>query len=173
MKKTSLHACLLLFLLAVLASLAVGQTIPGTLTYTEKITTYTVPSGDCAGAVQHTDSYYWTFTDPSGGAHSFPNPSVYFYEFYTNLCKFNEYFPADEWSSDGLYYLQGTSGSATEESVTLAGGYLNPKYLIMGVTYAPPGGNAQSYVSYGTTDFVGNTSMNSSLLSGYFVAKQS
>ena len=47
-------------------------------------------------------------------------------------------------------------------------GYINPKYLIMGVTYAPPGGNSQSYVSYQTTNFVGNTSMDESINTNNF-----
>jgi hypothetical protein len=38
-----------------------------------------------------------------------------------------------------------------------AQGYINTKYLIMGVTYAPPGGSASS-VSYQNTNIVGNTS---------------
>jgi len=47
--------------------------------------------------------------------------------------------------------------------VTLYQGYINPKYLIMAVTYAPPGGNSQSYVSYQTTNFVGNTTVDGSI----------
>jgi uncharacterized protein (TIGR03437 family) len=35
--------------------------------------------------------------------------------------------------------------------------YVNPKYLIMGVTYAPPGGNSLSYVSYQNSNIVGNS----------------
>jgi hypothetical protein len=54
------------------------------------------------------------------------------------------------------------SGTYTGPTVT---GYVNPKYLIMGVTYAPPGGNAQSFASYADTSFVGNTSMNTSSFS--------
>jgi probable HAF family extracellular repeat protein len=40
---------------------------------------------------------------------------------------------------------------------TGAQGYVNTKYLIMGVTYAPPGGSASS-VSYQNTSILGNTS---------------
>jgi Bacterial Ig-like domain (group 3) len=36
-------------------------------------------------------------------------------------------------------------------------GYINPKYVIMGVTYAPPGGSASS-VSYQSSTILGNTS---------------
>jgi hypothetical protein len=63
----------------------------------------------------------------------------------------------------------GTSQATAEVTAyNLEFGYLNPKYLIMGVTYAPPGGNSSSYVSYQNTDFVGNTSMDSESFSqGY------
>ena len=48
-------------------------------------------------------------------------------------------------------------------------GYVNPKYLIMGVSYAPPGGSASS-VSYQTTNVVGNTStITSSFQNGFTV----
>ncbi len=47
-------------------------------------------------------------------------------------------------------------------------GYVNPKYLIMGVTYAPPGGDSSSYVSYQTSSLVGNNTTNtSSFQSGF------
>jgi hypothetical protein len=55
--------------------------------------------------------------------------------------------------------------NATGTYNATATGYVNPKYLIMGVTYAPPGGNAQSYASYSDTSFVGNTSTNTSSFS--------
>ena len=48
---------------------------------------------------------------------------------------------------------QGQSGSATVENFVT--GYVNPKYLIMGVTYAPPG--QQSYVQYTSTNMLGTT----------------
>ena len=50
-------------------------------------------------------------------------------------------------------------------AIPLASGYVNPKYLIMGVTYAPPGGGTGSYVSYQNSTTVGNTSTNSSSFS--------
>jgi uncharacterized protein (TIGR03437 family) len=49
--------------------------------------------------------------------------------------------------------FQNTGLSATITSLTT--GYVNPKYLIMGVTYAPPGGNSSS-VSYQNSNLVGN-----------------
>src|ERR1017187_347713 len=58
------------------------------------------------------------------------------------------------------YYLDGASNY---HGFLYSGsqGYLNPQYLIMGVTYAPPGGSASS-VSYQNTSVVGNTSTNTS-----------
>lgn len=47
------------------------------------------------------------------------------------------------------------SGSATVNEVGAAG-YINPKYVIVGVTYAPPG--PQSYVNYQNSALVSNTS---------------
>ena len=52
-----------------------------------------------------------------------------------------------------------TSGPTLTGGKDISGvqGYVNPRYLIMGVTYAPPGGSGSS-VSYQTTNAVGNTS---------------
>jgi hypothetical protein len=75
-----------------------------------------------------------------------------------------------------IYTLNTATGQATRvASVTgqpfpglvslapqLVTGYVNPKYLIMGVTYAPPGGNSLSFVSYQNSNLVGNTSTISS-----------
>ena len=58
----------------------------------------------------------------------------------------------------GLTFPLSTSGPTLTGGTDLTvQGYINPKYLIMGVTYAPPGGSASS-VSYQTTNVVGNTS---------------
>src|SRR5947209_2848723 len=47
-------------------------------------------------------------------------------------------------------------------------GYVNPKYVVLGVTYAPPG--PQSYVDYTNSTLVSNTSsLNSSFSSSYSV----
>jgi len=60
------------------------------------------------------------------------------------------------------------TGTTTVNSVY--SGYLNPKYIIMGVTYAPPGG-ANSSVSYADTNFVGNTTTLSSGFSQNYTFK--
>ncbi|MGA7216912.1 MAG: hypothetical protein WBX38_01275 [Candidatus Sulfotelmatobacter sp.] len=142
---------------APLASVSFGQTIPGTLTDTEKTTT--TVNGTCTIL---TETYTWTFKDPAGVAHGFPSPSILTsYLSANHSCYGNVISPANEWSSDGLYYLQGTVGSATEETVTGVGGFVNPKYKIVGIAYTVPG--EQSYVQYTDTTMMGtNTSTSSS-----------
>jgi hypothetical protein len=75
----------------------------------------------------------------------------------------NETTSFDSDSTDGLYHLHavGSSGTVT------ANGYINPKYITMGVTYAPPGGSASS-VSYASTSVVGNTTTIMSSMSSMF-----
>ncbi|MFZ0771311.1 MAG: hypothetical protein WCA49_05150 [Candidatus Sulfotelmatobacter sp.] len=165
MRKTLSREGLTLLVLTLTAgvSLATAQAIPGKLTNT--VTTQS-SNGPCGTSV--TTYYAWTFTDPSGGAHTFPEDTITEDNWFRigNQCK-NSFsaFSANEWSSDGLYFLAATGGSG---SIEAASGYLNPKYKIMGVTYAPPGGNTNSSVSYADTNFVGNTATNSSSFSNNF-----
>lgn len=63
-------------------------------------------------------------------------------------------------TSASSYYHLSTGLAATISPVV--SGYLNPKYQIMGVTYAPPGGNSSSFVSYQNSTLVGNNSTNTS-----------
>jgi len=145
----------MLFALAALASSSFGQTIPGTLSDTEKTTTFDNPDG----CIQTTRSYTWTFTDTAGVTHPFPGVS----DMITTTgserwCLTGPQFgPLSTWSSDGLYYLQGTAGSATKETVTAEAGYVDPKYVVVGVTYAPPGPSVNTFVQYLKSTFVGNT----------------
>jgi hypothetical protein len=60
----------------------------------------------------------------------------------------------NEWSTDGRYFLQATGGSG---SVTAEAGYVNPRFLVVGVTYAPPGPSANTFVNYTKSTFVGST----------------
>lgn len=132
--------------------------VSGTLTSTVASSTY-ISCANNQGELLKT-TYSWVFTDSSGGKHSFPGTSGSEVWVGGLNCNFtNEYWSLNAWSSDGLYYVSGTNGS---EAVTSASGYLNPKYKIMMVTYAPPGGNSNSSVSYADTNYVGNTSTNMS-----------
>jgi hypothetical protein len=61
------------------------------------------------------------------------------------------------------------SGTATVTAITTASGYVNPKYIILGVTYAPPG--SQSFVQYTDSTTVGtNTSLTESFAKGASVS---
>jgi hypothetical protein len=49
-----------------------------------------------------------------------------------------------------------TSGSAVL-ACTGVQGYVNPKYVVVGVTYAPPGPSTNTFVNYVNSTYVGNT----------------
>ncbi len=162
-RKSGSRLLMLLSTIVILAGISLGQTIPGTLSSKDTVTD---SSGVCGTSV--TNSYAWTFTDSTGWAHTFPEPTLTENTWFRigNQCKnSNTTTSATEWSSDGLYFLSATGSTGSIQS---ASGYLNPKYKIMGVTYAPPGGNTNSSVSYADTNFVGNTSTNGNSFSKNF-----
>lgn len=140
----------------ILSATSTAQTIPGTLTYT-----VTSNGSGCSGMV--TSYYTWTFTDPSGVHHYFAGTS----EFNVLECKFESSTSLDEWSTDGIYYLQakGSTGSVTAEAGQT--GYIDPKYVVVGVTYAPPGPSSNTFVQYTNSTLVGSTvSVTNSFTSG-------
>jgi hypothetical protein len=69
-----------------------------------------------------------------------------------NACTINYY--ADEWDSNG---------GASITCPPAVQGYLNPKYIVLGVTYAPPG--PQSSVTYTNSQGVGTTTSISNSIS--------
>ena len=111
-------------------------------------------------------TYYtnWTYTD-AYGAHRFSGTSWQI-NGSPALCTGNLYggFTAD--STDGLGYHLATNGSSgTITLPEIHDGYVNPKYVIVGVTYAPPG--PSSFVNYGSSTLVGNeTSLSGSFATG-------
>jgi len=150
------------FVLVLVVFFSLAVVTQAQLTYTKTVQVETF-----CGKQEGVDLYSnWVYTD-SFGTHSFGGTSEYIAPVSENLggkivtCPgTNETTSFNSISTDNLYhvYVTGTVGSV------LALGYVNPKYAILGVTYAPPGG-AASYVSYATTDFVGNTSSISSSIS--------
>jgi hypothetical protein len=169
-----------LFALITMGAASSAQYVPGTLSET---TTSGTPPPSCTERIS---TYNWKFTDTLGDAHSFAAPTeTIVFEGCTASTSCNPHgskqgcltycgcLPStttsrNEWSTDGNYYLEATGGSG---KVTSVSGYVNPKYLIMGVTYAPPGGNnpgTGSSVSYADTNYVGNTSTNSGSFSKNF-----
>lgn len=150
--------------IAIATSLSSAQ-----LTYTKTETNY----GGCPAGVNNATKYSnWVYT-VSGTSHSFNGFDVVEVkgESCTDVGGKIECKPCgeaattslDEPSTDGLAYLQATGGSGTAVLGTL--GWVNPKYQIVGVMYAPPG--SKSTVTYANNTVVGNTtSVSSSFSSG-------
>jgi hypothetical protein len=148
-RKRAMKYAWALFTVAALSPVSFAQTIPGTLTDTSTTTTI---SGCNLG---YLTTYAWTFTDPQGGKHSFSgvsSKSLIYIQLLDDCIPESGSSSLDEWSSDGLYYLEATGASG---SVTAVGGYVNPKYKIIGVMYAPPG--SKSTVTYADNSVVGSS----------------
>jgi uncharacterized membrane protein len=173
MKTVILRACyaVLLFTLTVHAAVAQQKTINvpggGTLSYTYKVTTNT-----CYNKGQQLVSYdnvlYSSFSFTNSGTTTGLSGSVdvvFVLGLGGGSCPTASEPPVTLTATNLQIVFQPYAvpiGSGAAD-VPVYSGYVNPKYLIMGVTYAPPG--AQSYVSYAATNFVGNTSKNSSSFS--------
>ena len=145
----------LLFAITTLSTSSWGQ-----LTNTHTTSPYCFRGSQSWGQI----TYYtnWTYTD-SYGAHLFSGTS-----FQINgspaICPNPTSGGFTASSSDGLGYVLKTNGSSgTITLPTIASGYLNPKYVIVGVTYAPPG--PSSFVNYTNSTLVGNTTSVSSSFS--------
>jgi hypothetical protein len=59
------------------------------------------------------------------------------------------------WTLHQFGFTSGTTYPVTISHNVI--GYIDPKYAVVGVTYAPPGPSANTYVSYLNSTFVGNT----------------
>ena len=165
-------------------SISVGN---GTLSYQ-----YEVQQGSCGSATQTSANMWQGFTyTPSGGtAISLSGNINYIYPCgYYNINGGWDYInnnsSSDDWSNElslsptvsingqnctiNFTASQGSSqGYASTACTTPVTGYINPKYVILGVTYAPPG--PSSYVDYTKSTLVSDTtSLNSSFLSGYSI----
>jgi hypothetical protein len=156
-----------LFAVAVLASLSFGQTVPGTLT--DKVTIITETGCETGGSITE---YAWTFTDTSGVQHTFAGYSEVIKLFISvpvlidgrivyECEETNATDDLTKWSSDGLYYLQGTAGSATEETVTERAGVIDPQFKVLSIVYASPGNLSNdgytNTLTDGTTTSIGNS----------------
>jgi hypothetical protein len=138
---------------------------------------FNIPSND-------TTYSNWVYTDSSDVKHTFNGtdyqerqytaciPSCY--EGHHYVCGVNTTTSLSGFSTDGLYYLTATGGSGSVSPVTSQTGYINPRYIILGVTYAPPGN--QSFVQYANCTLVGTSTSFTSTTSnntGYKVAVSS
>ena len=146
-------------LAAVLASLSLVPAHAGTLTNSHTTSPWCLFSGQYYGQV--TAYYNWVYTD-TYGAHAF-NGTSYVYVGAPAYCNDSKTsFTAN--STDGLgYVLNATGGGGTVTVPTATSGYVNPKYVIVGITYAPPG--PSSFVNYTNSKLVGNTASLSSSFS--------
>lgn len=83
----------------------------------------------------------------------------------THLCGPPSNYPPVTLSSSGIEIIFTPSGTfgGSAAVATVSPGFINPKYVVVGVTYAPPG--PSSYVQYTNATTVGNTSTVSSSFS--------
>jgi hypothetical protein len=140
-------------ILAALTPITMAQ-----LTNTVTVTTYHCPATDSNGSFYTYSN--WAYKDSGGVSHSFQGTT--YYEAQVGNTRSN-YCPArygtlDAFSTDGQYYLQarGSTGSTSGSNV----GFINPKYIVVGVTYAPPG--PTSSVTYTNSILVGTTTTTTS-----------
>jgi len=176
MRKTILQAFFVSIMFTLTAGVASAVTIPagsGTLTYTEKETEVTCTSGD-VGTSSYWSYQYSGFSYTASGVTTPLSSGDYYANSPAPKCDIaaswpNLGFMVTTSQAQTTIVFSTESDTATATVVALYQGYLNPRYLIMGVTYAPPGGNASSYASYGDTNFVGNTSTNTRSFSQNYI----
>jgi hypothetical protein len=182
-KKTVLHACLVLLMLTLTAgaALATTYTIPagsGKLSYTATVITKqcTLPppirgggSVDI-GQIGSTQDYYLstytsfsytvsgTTTPLSGSDHSTSNGN----DIQNGGCGPASSYPPVTLTGPGLEITFTPSGTTGGSASVVSGvtGFVNPKYVVVGVTYAPPG--PSSNVTYTNSTFVGTTTTTTS-----------
>jgi hypothetical protein len=161
------QVCLIVALVAALTALSAAQ-----LSHTTTTGWMGCPKTDPNGnpIPQNATTYSnWAYTDSGGVKHSFPGSDYVekqetycpCYEGHHYTCGTNYTSSLSAFSTDNVYYLHATGAAGTVEPVT--SGWINPKYKIVGVMYAPPG--ASSTVSYGNNTVVGATTSFSSSFS--------
>jgi hypothetical protein len=180
--RTALFSVVLLMLSISLASAATGSTAVsggGTLSWT-----YTSTTQNCWTGVL-TPFTVWNFAsfvyvDSHGAKFSLGLGSAYINSPGGGSCPPNGPQPATgataTFSNAGTNFTltffpqSGGSGSASI-ATTGYSGYVNPKYIILGVTYAPPG--PSSFVNYSNSTLVSNTTSLTSSFSNAFAASES
>jgi hypothetical protein len=158
MEKTISRVCFLLCFVATLTTLSVAQ-----LT---KTTTRGYNGCSSPRPMNETTYSNWVYKDSSGVNHYFNGVDYVEVQedYFQNIggheielqCGESLTTSLDTYSTDGLYYLQatGATGTVTLEGVT---GYVDPKYIVVGVTYAPPGPSTNTFVQYLNSTFFGST----------------
>jgi hypothetical protein len=115
-------------------------------------------AGGATYPLSGTDAYYYLPGGTTGCPPSGPVPGPYLplalpTSYGAGNCVI-DFYPADD------------RGSATIACSGITG-YVDPKYIVVGVTYAPPGPSTNTWVSYSSSTFVGSTnSLSNSFSSG-------
>jgi len=157
------HVCLL-------AALILGLTAFSSAGLTD---TATQSWSGCPTTVAKNKTTYsnWIYTDSAGVQHPFGGSDYkevqikYVVAGHITYCGQNYTSSFTTNSSDGLYTLKATGSLG---SVTMVGypGHVNPKFIVMGVTYAPPG--HASTVSYQNSTSLGTTTASNNSFSSQF-----
>jgi hypothetical protein len=124
--------------------------------------TATLSWAGCPTTVAKNKTTYsgWIYTDAHGIQHTFPGTDYkevqikYYNGHFVTYCGFNTTTSFTTKSTDGIYTMTAT-GNVGLVSPVLITGFVNPKYIVVGITYAPPG--PSSNVSYENSTLVGNT----------------
>jgi hypothetical protein len=159
-----LRRMIMVYLLFSLGALTTGtafaqtnRTIPagsGTLSYT-----ISTNSTGCGGVTESLHVYNnFSYKDPSGTNWPFSGDSVTASPGNANCDGYVDPYPLVLQAGSSIVDFYGTqaggNGSATVTPTNVTG-FINPKFVIVGVTYAPPG--PSSNVTYTNSTFVGNT----------------
>jgi hypothetical protein len=119
--------------------------------------TYHCPATDSTGTTYTYTN--WAYKDSVGASHQFPGSTIVL-EPVNSHQRNGPSCPGstsslDTYAGDGTYFL--TARGATGSVATAERGYVNPKFIVVGVTYAPPGPSTNTYVEYLNSTFVGVT----------------
>jgi hypothetical protein len=148
------------------ASITVGG---GTLFYTETTSTHTCYIGNAPATYTQFSFTNFSYTDQNGVSWSGASSGgVYILSSPGGFCP-----PKGPLPSDTVAVVNGTGftinfhpcpGTTCSANIIYPG-YINPKYVILGITYAPPG--PQSFVDYTNSTLLGSTvSVSNSFSSG-------
>src|SRR5947207_991043 len=139
----------------------------GTLNYQSQAVAYY-----CTGDTVHYTEYFYSnfvYVPSQGSSQSLGGSTTYTYNptGYSG-CPKSTPGPTLTFNESGYTIVVNPQCCGNINATITVPGYVNPKYVVVGVTYAPPG--PQSFVDYTNSTLVSNTSsLNSSFSSSYSV----